>query len=148
MQARHIFPGRRVLLVAILLVLTGLVLGVLELRARRSVETILRQTCLEIGVIYEDGDTVAAIIARAFPLGTPLERFFATVAQVPGLAISDLGSYEGCQEGVMIWLQVSYEQMGFPSDPLGLTSGHAERYLCFEDGRLTEAWRSDPSYVY
>jgi len=132
----------------ILLLAAGLALGMIELRAHQAQERTLRQACQHLGVGYQEGDTVPAIIERAFPQGTSLNQFFASVGEVPGLAVTHLGAYEGCRDGVMIWLQVNYQQMGVPLDPLGLYGGHTERYLCFEDDVLVEAWRSDPSYGY
>jgi hypothetical protein len=148
LQSEKMSPGRGILMGVILLVAAGLALGVMELRAYQAQETALRQTCEHLGVGYQKGDTVPVIIERAFPQGTSLDQFFAAVGGMPGLAMTHLGAYEGCPDGVMIWLQVNYGQLGLPSDPLGLYGGHTERYLCFEEEILVAAWRSDPSYGY
>ena len=148
MLAEYLSPRRGTILAVILVVAAGLALGMIELRAYQAQERTLRQACEQLGVGYRQGDTMPTIIDRAFPQGTSLDQFFALAGGMPGLAITHLGAYEGCREGVMIWLQVNYEQMGVPIDPLGLTGGDTEQYLCFEDDLLVAAWRSDPSYAY
>jgi len=141
-------PRRGIVLGVVLLVAAGLALGIVELRAYQAQEATLRQVCERLGVGYEGGDTVPVIIERAFPRGTSLDQFFSVAGEAPGLVITHLGAYEGCRDGVMIWLQVNYGQLGLPTDPLGLYGGHTERYLCFEAEVLVAAWKSDPSYGY
>jgi hypothetical protein len=141
-------PRRGVVLGVVILVAAGLALGMVELRAYQAQQKSLRQVCEHFGVGYQEGDTLPVIIERAFPNGTSLDQFFVAAGETPGLAVTHLGTYEGCQDGVMIWLQVDYRQLGLPSDPLGLYGGHTERYLCFEGEVLVAAWKSDPSYVY
>ncbi len=141
-------PRRGIVLGVVLLVAAGLVLGIVELRAYQGQHKTLRQVCQGLGVGYQKGDSLPVIIERAFPMGTSLDQFLAAAGKTPGLAVTHLGTYEGCRDGVMIWLEVNYRQLGLPSDPLGLYGGHTERYLCFEDEVLVAAWQSDPSYAY
>ena len=146
--AETLSPRRGIVLGVMLLIAAGLALGIVELRAYQTQEGTMRQVCEHLGVGYQEGDTVPVIIERAFPQGTSLDRFFAVAGGTPGLAIPHLGAYQGCRNGVMIWLQVNYGQLGLPTDPLGLYGGHTERYLCFEEEILVAAWKSDPSYEY